>query len=87
MCTVVYELRVVGATTASVYVMPLQPKTRGSWCRSDRKKSYKPGDLTVVIVEVDLTDDDAKKTEPKIVAFCMHGPSSICFAKLSGRYR
>ncbi|CAK0877188.1 unnamed protein product, partial [Prorocentrum cordatum] len=29
--------------------MALQPTKRGSWCREDRKKSYKPGDVSLLL--------------------------------------
>lgn len=38
----------IGLVAASA----IQPTKRGAWCRADRKKSYKPGDISLV-VEVD----------------------------------
>lgn len=40
-----YELR--SDEDLTLYAMALQPTKRGSWCRADRKKSYKPGALAL----------------------------------------
>eukprot|EP00966_Prymnesium_polylepis_P210145 4866868-Prymnesium_polylepis.1 len=37
---------------ATLMVMALQPTKRGAWCRADRKKSYRLGDLSALIVRV-----------------------------------
>lgn len=42
--------RVRGA--GDVFVTALQPTKRGAWCRADRKKSYRPGDLQVVAYDL-----------------------------------
>lgn len=39
---------------ARVAVAALQPTKRGAWCRSDRKVSYTPGDVSIVVVDDDL---------------------------------
>lgn len=53
MCKYSYELQC--DASASVYAMALQPTKRGAWCREDRKKSYKPGDVSLLLVR--LTKD------------------------------
>jgi hypothetical protein len=46
-------LRDTSPTAATLYVMALQPSKRGSrHGRTDRKVSYRPGDLSVVVVAV-----------------------------------
>ena len=35
-----------------VFVTALQPTKRGAWCRADRKKSYRPGDVQVVAYDL-----------------------------------
>mgnify|MGYP002803532134 FL=1 len=54
-CKNLYELRSDRPTT--LYAMALQPTKRGAWCREDRKKSYKPGDLSLLVLR--LSDDGA----------------------------
>ena len=51
---VVYEATADGDT--DVAVMALQPTPRGTFCRGDRKKSYRPGDLQVVVVDAETVD-------------------------------
>ena len=41
--------------------MALQPTKRGAWCRADRKKSYRLGDLSVLIGR--LTEDGSAISE------------------------
>jgi len=53
LCKYAYELRC--DASATLYAMALQPTKRGSWCREDRKKSYKPGDVSLLLVR--LTED------------------------------
>ena len=46
-CESVYTVRCApGAGRTTLYLMALQPTKRGAWCRQDRKKSYRPGDVT-----------------------------------------
>lgn len=49
-CKYFYELHCDAATT--LYAMALQPTKRGSWCREDRKKSYKPGDISLLVLRI-----------------------------------
>ncbi|CAE7760645.1 Capn15 [Symbiodinium pilosum] len=49
-CKYFYELRC--DTAATLYAMALQPTKRGSWCREDRKKSYKPGDISLLVLRI-----------------------------------
>lgn len=44
-----------GCGIATLFAAALQPTRRGSWCRADRKKSYKLGDLSLLIAKVDPT--------------------------------
>lgn len=37
---------------ATLMVMALQPTKRGAWCRSDRRKSYRLGDVSVLIARL-----------------------------------
>eukprot|EP00929_Paragymnodinium_shiwhaense_P037915 TRINITY_DN20110_c0_g1_i1.p1 TRINITY_DN20110_c0_g1~~TRINITY_DN20110_c0_g1_i1.p1 ORF type:complete len:1080 (+),score=228.30 TRINITY_DN20110_c0_g1_i1:236-3475(+) len=53
LCRYAFELKAEAAT--ELYVMALQPTKRGAWCRDDRKKTYKPGDISLVLVR--LNDD------------------------------
>jgi len=41
-------LKITTAVDTIVYAMVCQPTKRGAWCRADRKKSYKPGDLGLI---------------------------------------
>ena len=47
--TSAYEITVDGPT--DLFVMALQPTPRGATFRRDRKRSYRPGDLQVVVVD------------------------------------
>jgi len=49
-CKYMYELRCERATV--LYAMALQPTKRGAWCREDRKKSYKPGDVSLLLLRL-----------------------------------
>jgi len=49
-CKYFYELHCDAATT--LYAMALQPTKRGAWCREDRKKSYKPGDISLLVLRI-----------------------------------
>ena len=49
-CGKVLKMRVAKPTT--MYVLALQPTPRGKWCREDRSKSYRLGDLSVLIVRL-----------------------------------
>ena len=48
LCASVLTIRVHERPT-TLMVMALQPTKRGSWCRADRKKSYRLGDLSVLV--------------------------------------
>lgn len=50
LCKYAYELRSEAVT--NLYAMALQPTKRGAWCRDDRKKSYKPGDVSLLLVRL-----------------------------------
>jgi hypothetical protein len=50
LCKYAFELRC--DAVATIYAMALQPTKRGSWCRDDRKKSYKPGDISLLLVRL-----------------------------------
>lgn len=50
LCKNIYELRCDRPTT--LYAMALQPTKRGAWCREDRKKSYKPGDISLLVLRL-----------------------------------
>ena len=50
LCRDAYLLSPGGSGLA--YVMLIQPSKRGAWCREDRKKSYRLGDLAVVVVRL-----------------------------------
>eukprot|EP00931_Biecheleriopsis_adriatica_P073159 TRINITY_DN47502_c0_g1_i1.p1 TRINITY_DN47502_c0_g1~~TRINITY_DN47502_c0_g1_i1.p1 ORF type:complete len:1021 (-),score=218.76 TRINITY_DN47502_c0_g1_i1:37-3099(-) len=50
LCKYIYELRCDSRTT--LYAMALQPTKRGAWCRDDRKKSYKPGDISLFLIRL-----------------------------------
>ena len=52
LCEHLYRFTAPAGHATSLYVMALQPSKRGAWCRSDRKKSYRPGDLSVVVARV-----------------------------------
>ena len=46
-------LRVVATERCTLYATALQPTRRGAFCRADRKKSYQPGDLSLVVASLD----------------------------------
>ncbi len=48
-CASVLTLRHATSKPCTLMVMALQPTKRGAWCRLDRKKSYRLGDLSVLI--------------------------------------
>ena len=50
-CRDMYRLRIHSRTT--LYVSAMQPTKRGAWCRADRKKSYRLGDVSIVVVQLD----------------------------------
>jgi len=50
-CRDMYRLRIHSKTT--LYVSAMQPTKRGAWCRSDRKKSYRLGDVSILVVQLD----------------------------------
>ncbi|KAL1527564.1 hypothetical protein AB1Y20_008951 [Prymnesium parvum] len=49
------------AAPATLMVMALQPTRRGAWCRADRKKSYRLGDLSVLIVRLAADGEAAEE--------------------------
>jgi len=40
-------------TSTVLHVSAIQPTKRGSWCRSDRKKSYRPGGVQLLLAKCD----------------------------------
>ena len=50
LCECMHVIRCAEPTT--VFVLALQPTRRGAWCRADRKKTYRLGDLSVLIVRL-----------------------------------
>lgn len=69
LCKYAYEIRC--STETRLYAMALQPTKRGAWCRDDRKKSYKPGDVSLLLVR--LRED---RTLDEVVGgnfFCAEG--------------
>jgi len=53
----VHTVRCAGGVPATLMVMALQPTKRGAWCRADRKKSYKLGDLSLLIARLNEAGD------------------------------
>ena len=53
----VHTVRCAGGVPATLMVMALQPTKRGAWCRADRKKSYKLGDLSLLIARLNAAGD------------------------------
>jgi hypothetical protein len=51
LCRDAYIVRTSAPTR--LYLMALQPTKRGAWCRNDRKKSYRLGDLSLFVAKVD----------------------------------
>jgi hypothetical protein len=51
-CEHVYRFTAPADKRTSLYLMVLQPTKRGAWCRTDRKKSYRPGDLSVMVARL-----------------------------------
>lgn len=51
-CEHVYRFTAPADKRTSLYLMALQPTKRGAWCRTDRKKSYRPGDLSVMVARL-----------------------------------
>ncbi|KAK3279928.1 hypothetical protein CYMTET_12209 [Cymbomonas tetramitiformis] len=51
-CRDVYRVRTQEAG-ATLYLMGLQPTRRGAWCRADRKKSYRLGDIAIFVARLD----------------------------------
>jgi len=64
-CRDVYRLRTQKRTT--LYVSAMQPTKRGAWCRADRKKSYRLGDLSVLVVQLD-SEGRFCKVSPSLLA-------------------
>ena len=54
-CASVLTVRAAASRPTTLMVMALQPTKRGAWCRADRKRSYRLGDLSVIIAR--LSDD------------------------------
>ena len=51
-CEKLYRFTAPAGEHTSLYLMILQPTKRGAWCRNDRKKSYRPGDLSLIVVAI-----------------------------------
>ena len=51
MCASVLEVS-SAERPATLMVMALQPTKRGAWCRADRKKSYRLGDLSIFVARL-----------------------------------
>lgn len=49
---------------ATLMVMALQPTKRGAWCRADRKKSYRLGDVSLLIGRLADGGSDLSKARP-----------------------
>ncbi len=60
------------STTVVLHVMALQPANRGRWCRDDRKVSYKPGDISILILSREKRKKKKKK-KWKVEELCMRG--------------
>ena len=54
-CDQLYRFQgpVSGGGRTQLYLMALQPSKRGAWCRADRKKSYRPGDISLLVARLD----------------------------------
>lgn len=62
----------ISSTNAIIlHVMTLQPTGRGKWCRDDRKVSYKPGDISVLILKRE------KETFSKVEELSMRGGGEV----------
>ncbi len=55
------SLMIRPAAPATVFITALQPTKRGAWCRADRKRSYKLGDLSVIVCR--LGESSGKSAE------------------------
>jgi hypothetical protein len=51
-CEQLYHFEAPVAGRTSLYLMALQPSKRGAWCRADRKKSYRPGDVSILVARL-----------------------------------
>jgi hypothetical protein len=67
-CRDVYRVRTRTKTT--LYVSAMQPTRRGAWCRTDRKKSYKLGDVSLIVIQLDRNGQMSK-----VVGGGMHADS------------
>mmetsp|Transcript_32931 Transcript_32931/g.87360 ORF Transcript_32931/g.87360 Transcript_32931/m.87360 type:complete len:381 (+) Transcript_32931:102-1244(+) len=47
----VYRVRSLSGSVF-MYVTALQPSRRGVWCRTDRKRSYRPGDVSLMVARL-----------------------------------
>eukprot|EP00931_Biecheleriopsis_adriatica_P107481 TRINITY_DN81823_c0_g1_i1.p1 TRINITY_DN81823_c0_g1~~TRINITY_DN81823_c0_g1_i1.p1 ORF type:complete len:950 (-),score=132.17 TRINITY_DN81823_c0_g1_i1:47-2896(-) len=56
-CREVYLIRISGASNAQLYISILQPTKRGAWCREDRKKSYRLGDGSLVLLRLEAAEN------------------------------
>eukprot|EP00899_Mesostigma_viride_P008719 jgi/Mesvir1/17849/Mv12933-RA.1 len=63
--------RVRATQPTLLYLMGLQPTKRGAWCRADRKKSYKLGDLSLLVARLDSQGNIAQ-----VVGGGLHGSAS-----------
>ena len=50
-CSAIYRVAPPAEPT-TLYLMALQPTKRGAWCRADRKKSYRPGDVSIFVARL-----------------------------------
>eukprot|EP00930_Biecheleria_cincta_P054773 TRINITY_DN4117_c0_g3_i1.p1 TRINITY_DN4117_c0_g3~~TRINITY_DN4117_c0_g3_i1.p1 ORF type:complete len:1072 (-),score=160.66 TRINITY_DN4117_c0_g3_i1:138-3233(-) len=68
-CRDAYEIRLadLGQGHTTVYMAALQPTRRGAWCRGDRKKTYRLGDISLVVVQVGSCDGQ------RVVKKCVGG--------------
>ena len=51
-CEKIYRFTAPAGERTSLYLMNLQPTKRGAFCRDDRKKSYRPGDLSLIVARL-----------------------------------
>merc|ERR1712194_685245 len=68
LCRYAYEIRVTEPTT--LFATALQPTKRGAWCRDDRKRSYRPGDLSLILVRLQSVADSE---EPRSLDVVVNG--------------
>lgn len=94
-CENIYFVRSTSTSSSStlLHLMMLQPAKRGSWCRSDRKVSYKPGDLSVLILRLksdkEAMDETGKICPEKVEQLSREGTLRlfVCQCALRGSYK